>query len=99
MGVKKEPRRMPRARHDSVLELRDEKGELIDADLRLVDVSSGGASFSATQTFAVGDVIRGRLRLLDLGVMDITGRVVRVKARTNSILYAVEFDSVKPFRQ
>jgi hypothetical protein len=67
--------------------------------LRLSDVSSVGASFSTVRTFAKGTRIRGRLRLLGIGVLEITGRIVRFKERTNSTLYGVEFDSVKTIRR
>lgn len=93
-----EARRSPRRPHDSVLELYDEKGGLIAGAPRLIDVSSVGASFSSTRSFAEGAAIRGRMRLLDAGVMEVTGRVVRVKKRTNSTLYAVEFDSLETVR-
>ena len=95
----KETRRAPRVRHDSVLELYDEEGRLTVDVLTLVDVSSVGASFSTTHPFAKGAKIRGRLRLLDAGVLEIEGRVVRFKERTNSTLYAMEFDSVRAVRR
>ena len=91
-------RRGARTRHDSVLELYDGSGRLLADVMRLVDVSSVGVSFTSTLVFAKGAAIRGRLRLLGAGVLEIAGRVVRVKERTNSVLYGVEFDSVKALR-
>ena len=78
--------------HDSTLELYDEQGGLIADALILVDVSAVGASFSTTRAFAKGAKVRGRLRLFGTGVIEISGRVVRVKEKTNSTLYALEFD-------
>ena len=95
MRTAKEERRAPRVPHDSVLELFDAEGRLMAEALKLVDVSSLGASFSTTRLFAKGAKIRGRLRLLNFGVLEIEGRVVRLKERTNSTLYGVRFDSVK----
>lgn len=91
----KEARRSPRTPHDSVLELYDEDNRLTAGVQKLVDVSSVGASFSTTQVFAKGAMIRGRLRLFGVGSLEIAGRIVRVKERSNSTLYAIEFDSVK----
>jgi hypothetical protein len=95
----KEARRAPRLPHDSVLELYDQEGRLTPGALKLIDVSSVGASFSTTRAFAKGAKIRGRARLLGVGVLEISGRIVRLKERTNSTLYAVEFDSVKALRR
>lgn len=95
----RESRRAPRVRHDSVLELYDEEGHLTASVLKLVDVSSVGASFSTTHTFAKHAKIRGRLRLLNIGVLEIEGHVVRLKERTNSNLYGMEFDSVRTIRR
>lgn len=95
----KEARRAPRIRHDSVLELYDERGRLAAGVLKLVDVSSVGASFTTTLALVPGQAIRGRVRLLGAGVLEITGRVVRSKEKTNSTLYAVAFDSVRAIRR
>ena len=95
----KEKRKTSRVRHDSVLELYDETGRLLAGALKLVDLSSSGASFSTTQAFSKGARIRGRLRLPDVGILEITGRIVRFKERTNATVYAVEFDSVRQRRR
>ena len=92
----KENRRAARTRHDSVLEFYDDAGCLLTGVMRLIDVSSTGASFATTSVLAKGARIRGRLRLLGVGVLDVTGRVVRVKERNNDILYGVAFDSETP---
>ena len=99
MRMAKEARRSPRTPHDSVLELYDAEGRLLADVLKLVDVSTVGASFSTTRTFAKGAKIRGRLRLLGVGVLEIAGRIVRLKERTNSNLYGLESDSVKTLRR
>ncbi|MFI5347111.1 MAG: PilZ domain-containing protein [Elusimicrobiota bacterium] len=95
----KDSRRAPRIPHDSLLELYDDAGGIQDAALKLVDVSAVGASFTTTRAFAKGAKIRGRVRLLNVGVMEIEGRIVRVKERTNTTLYAVEFDSIHAHRR
>jgi len=94
----KETRRSPRIRHDSVLEILDDSDRVLADVARLVDLSSVGVSFSTTHVFAKGALIHARLRLLSAGVLRITGRVVRIKERSNSILYAVEFESVRGLR-
>ena len=94
----KDARRGPRSRHDSVLEILDETGGVLLDIVRLVDVSSVGLSFATTHVFAKGSVIHARLRLLNAGVLTIMGRVVRVKEKTNSTLYPVEFESVRGVR-
>lgn len=91
----KEGRRGPRFRHDSVLEISDDSGRLLVEVARLIDVSSVGVSFTTTHVFAKGERIRAKLRLMNAGVLQITGRVLRVKEKNNSTVYAVEFDSVK----
>lgn len=91
----KESRRASRYRHDSVLEIVGESsGAPVDA-ARLVDVSSGGVSFSTTRVYAKGARIRARMRLLDAGPLEFIGKVVRIKEKSNSTLYAVEFESVR----
>jgi hypothetical protein len=93
--IARQPRRAPRVRHDSVLEILDDEGGLLAGVARLVDVSSVGVSFCTPHAFAKGAKIRARLRLMEAGVLQITGRIVRIKEKTNTTLYAVEFDSVK----
>lgn len=95
----KDTRRGIRVRHDSVMELLDADGRLLAGVLTLSDVSSVGASFTTTRTFAKGDAVRGRIRLLRTGVLEIVGRVVRVKEKSNSTLYAVEFESVRGLKR
>ena len=95
----REVRRAPRIPHDSILELYDEKGALMDGALKLFDVSATGASFSTTKKFAKGDKIRGRMRLLNAGPVEITGRIVRFKERENFTRYAVKFDAIEAHRR
>lgn len=95
----KDARRSPRVRHDSVLELLDDQGRVTGVALKLSDVSSVGASFSTPRKFTKGAKLRGRMRILGVGVLEFTGRIVRIKERENSTLYGVEFDSVKAPRR
>lgn len=88
-------RRSPRTPHDSVLELLDDDGRLLAGAQRLIDASALGLSFSTTRAFRKGAKIRGRVRLYDAGAFEFTGRVVRLKERSNSNLYGVAFDTVK----
>lgn len=91
----KDSRRSTRTKHDSVLELFDQSGRLLAGTARLVDLSAVGVGFTSTHVFAKGEPVRGRVRLLNIGLLVIAGRVVRVKERTNCTFYGVEFDSVK----
>lgn len=87
-------RRAPRVRHDSVLEIFDDRGRLIDAVVRLVDVSAVGAAFASTLALSKGETVRARLRLLDSDPLEIRGRVVRVQEKANFSVYGIEFESV-----
>jgi PilZ domain len=89
----KDGRRAARVPHDSVLELFDEEGRLVDAVRTLHDVSAVGVSFSSTEAFSKGERIRGRIRILGAGVREFKGRIARFKERENSTLYGVEFDA------
>ena len=62
---------------------------------RLINVSSLGVSFTTIRVFAKGAPIHARMRLLNSGTLEITGTVVRIKAKTNHTLYGVKFDSVR----
>ena len=92
----RENRRAPRTRHDSVLEIFDASGRLIEVIGRLVDVSSVGLCFSSVRPMAVGDKIHARLRLLKEGNLAIEGRIVWTKKKINATFYGVEFDAVVP---
>lgn len=89
-------RRAPRIRHDSVLEIYDDRGRLLDAVIRLIDVSAVGAAFASTVAFAKGETVRARLRLLNADPLEIRGRVVRIQEKTNYSVYGIEFESVVP---
>lgn len=91
----KEARRAVRYGHDSMLEILDDPDPAVSPLARLVDVSSTGVSFTTVRVLRRGASIRGRIRLLSAGVLEFSGTVVRVKARTNTVLYGVAFDSVK----
>lgn len=91
----KDARRAVRYGHDSMLEILDDPDPASSPAARLVDVSSTGVSFTSLRVLRRGAVIRGRLRILGAGVLVFSGTVVRVKARTNTVLYGVAFDSVK----
>lgn len=88
-----EKRRGTREKHDSVLDLFDEKGGRLTCVASLVDVSTTGASFKSTYVFKKGQFIRARLSILGKGVLDITGHIVRIKELSNYTQYAVAFDS------
>lgn len=90
-----ERRAASRARHDSVLELYDASGRLLERSVRLVDVSATGARLTTTAVLRKGGEVRGRLRLLKEGVKEFGGRVLWVKERTNSNLYGIAFDWVR----
>jgi hypothetical protein len=94
----KETRRASRYPHDSVLEILGDPDSAPAGAVRLVDVSSLGASFASTRVFAKGAPIHARLRLLNAGVLEITGTVVRIKEKTNFTLYGVKFDSARGSR-
>lgn len=91
----RENRRAPRSRHNSVMEIFDDSGNLLTSIGRLVDVSMVGACFSSTKTFTKGQTFRARLRLLKEGKLDVMARVVWSRKKTNSTLYGVEFDARK----
>lgn len=86
-------RRAPREKHDSVLDLFDEGGARVACVATLADVSASGASFRSTYPFAKGARVRARLRILGKGVLDISGRISRVKEYSNYTLYGVAFDA------
>lgn len=88
----REARRAARQPHDSVLEILDGSGRMSGGVARLVDVSSRGASFTTVRAFVKGARIHARMRLLNAGVLEIMGKVVRIKEKANFTLYAVEFD-------
>ena len=94
-----ENRRSPRRKHDSVLELFDDSGQLITAVGRLVNVSAVGMCFSSTKTFHRNDRIQGRLRLLKQGVLLVKGHVVWARRTTNTQIFGVAFDDVRPDRR
>lgn len=91
-------RRAPRRKHDSVLELYDQDGQLITGIGRLVDFSRVGACFTSSKRLAVGDRLRARLRLLKEGPLDVDAQVVWTRKRQNSVLYGIEFKTVKSVR-
>ena len=78
-----------------MLELYDEKGGLLRGAARLVDLSSVGARFASTLALPKGQHVRGRLRLMHIGALDIAGRIVRIKEGSNATLYGIEFDAVR----
>jgi len=98
MNTSKDNRRAPRARRDSVLELHDEKGHLIIGIGRLVNFSAMGACFASTQVFKQGERIHAQLRLLKEGRLNISGHIVWMRRKTNTLLYGIEFDSIRRTR-
>jgi hypothetical protein len=95
---RQEKRRAPREPHDSVLEFRDGEGRLTGETARLADFSARGARFASPRAFSKGARVRGRVRLFERGVFEVTGRVVRLRERENFTFYGVEFDSVRARR-
>mgnify|MGYP001559876880 FL=1 len=89
-----EKRRARRVKHDSVLEIYDSQGKLVDAVLRLVDLSTDGACFTSTQALPRGARIQARLRLLGEGVLYVTGRIVWTKTKGNATRYGLKFNAV-----
>lgn len=90
--LEREARRASRQAHDSVLEILDAAGRVSGRAARLVDVSSRGASFTTVRAFVKGARIHARMRLLNAGVLEIMGKVVRIEEKANFTRYAVEFD-------
>jgi hypothetical protein len=90
-----EKRRAARVHHDSIPELYDETGRLLEENVRLVDVSATGAQIATTATLVKGSTIRGRLRLLKEGVVSFGGRVLWAKEKENFILYGIEFNWIR----
>ena len=86
----KDKRKAPRSRHDSVLEIYDDSGQLLSAVGKLVNVSRVGFCFSSTTPFSAGQKIKARIRLLKEGAMDTTGQVVWSRKKTNYVLYGVK---------
>ena len=91
----KDNRRFKRQRHDSVLEAYDEAGKFIAWTAQLVNFSMGDVSFSTTKLLDTGAHIRARVRIMGKGVMEISGKVVWGRRKTNANLYGIKFDSIK----
>lgn len=91
-------RRAARDRHDSVLELRDDDGRLLASVARLRDVSSSGARFVSTADFERGTRVRGRLRLMGTGALDVEGRIVWRRDLSNATAYGLQFETVRRAR-
>lgn len=86
-------RRAQRDKHDSVVEIFGPGGKL-RATGRLSDYSASGISFSAAESFEKGEKFTARLRLLDKGVLDVTGEVVWARGEKGRGQYGVRFESV-----
>ncbi|PIR19360.1 MAG: hypothetical protein COV48_02440 [Elusimicrobia bacterium CG11_big_fil_rev_8_21_14_0_20_64_6] len=91
----KEARRARRYPHDSVLEIFSDSDSMPVDVARLIDVSALGLSFTTTRVYAKGAPIHARMRLLNTGVLEIRGTIVRIKEKTNCTLYGVKYDSVR----
>lgn len=87
-------RRAPRARHDSVVELFDDAGKLVDTG-RLVDFSDTGAAFFSLKPLRKGDKVKLRVRLLERGVLDICAAVVWARDSGPGRLYGLRFEEKK----
>lgn len=89
----KNKRRAARDRHDSVVEILDGSGKLLDTG-RLVDISDVGAALRTASPLAVDGQVRLRLRLIEKGVLEVTGTVVWERRADPLKLFGVRFDSV-----
>ena len=90
----KEKRRAPRTNHNSVVEIYDDGGRAIVEVGKLVDFSQVGACFSSPKSFAVGQKLRLRLRLLREGRLYISASVVRAERKANTNFYGIKFEQV-----
>jgi hypothetical protein len=94
----KENRRAARSKHDSVLEIFDQDGNLIVGIGKLINFSNVGVCFSSTKLLAKGEKLRARLRLLKEGTLEVSAHIVWTKKSPNFRLYGLEFDSVQKLR-
>lgn len=94
----RENRRAPRTKHDSILEIFDTSGHLIEGVGRLVDFSNVGVCFSSTKVLRNGQKLHTRIRLLREGLLEADAHIVWSKKRSNVMLYGLEFDSIQKIR-
>ncbi|MEA3307048.1 MAG: PilZ domain-containing protein [Elusimicrobiota bacterium] len=92
-------RKHNRNAHDSVLEAFEEYGKRLIWTAKLINFSTGGASFSTKRDLKKGQLIFARLRIPEQGVMQVTGKVVWIKEKTSTFVYGMKFDSIKQIRQ
>lgn len=85
-----------REKHDAILRLSDASGRVLTGIVRLVDVSRKGARFASTESLEPGQAVRGQIRLMSMGVLDVSGHVVWRRAKGNVTLYGLAFDSAHP---
>ena len=90
-----ENRRAPRADHDSIIEVFDADGDLIIGIGRLVNFSNAGVCISTTKVLEIGQKVTARIRLLREGAIEASARIVWSRKKPNSILYGIEFDSIR----
>lgn len=90
----REKRTAQRKRHNSAIEIFDEGWNLIGLG-RLVDYSSVGISFAASEELVPHEKVHARLRLFDKGIKEIEGRVVWRRQDRNMTIYGVKFEKVK----
>lgn len=90
----KDKRQAERNRHDSVIEIFDEKGKFF-ASGRLTDFSETGAAFSIAGPVKLPEKFRARLRLLSKGVLEAEAQLVRTRKENNVTHYGVKFNSLK----
>ena len=96
---KKNIRRAKREGHDSIMEVfsESERGILLWT-AKLFNFSTTGASFLTAKNLNKGDYVSARIRILEKGVMEITGKIVRTKKESKLNLYGIRFESVKKIR-
>ena len=96
---KKNNRRFQREVHDSVLEAFSQsgRGPLLWTG-KLLNFSMVGASFLTSKILNKGDYVFARIRIMNKGVMEISGKIIWSKRKSNLNLYGLEFESVKKAR-
>ena len=87
--------RPQRTRHDSILEAYDGTGKTLAWAGKLIDISSGGACFTAARELNTGDTVKATVRIFGEGVKEISGRIVWTRKDARGTLYGLKFDATK----
>ena len=96
---KKNTRRAKREDHDSIMEVFSEpsRGQLLWT-AKLFNFSTTGASFLTSKILDRGDFVFARIRIMGKGVIEISGKVIWVKKKSNLNSYGIKFESFKKAR-